>query len=83
MPEDLWLYGLLPASTYMGLILVRALIPLQPNIAPFALGLMTIGLLLIAINNAWDLASWLSHPSTKGSGRAKSGKPKSGDSSIE
>jgi hypothetical protein len=66
---DLWLYGVLPGGMYLALAIAAELIGLQSQLAPFALALAVIGLLLIAINNAWDLASWLSHPALKGTAR--------------
>jgi hypothetical protein len=70
---DLWLYGILPAAVYLGLAIAAGLIVLQSQIAPFGLGLTVIVLLLIAINNAWDLASWLSHPAAKSRARSRRG----------
>ncbi|MEJ0050118.1 MAG: hypothetical protein WDN02_02690 [Methylovirgula sp.] len=62
---DLWLYGVLPITMYLGFEIVAALVAVPMDVAPYLFALATIGLLLIAINNAWDLASWLSHPTKK------------------
>ncbi len=62
---DLWRYGVVPGCIYAALVVVSVLVMQGSPLAARSLSLTTICLLLIAVNNSWDLAGRLAHPARK------------------
>ena len=56
---DVWFYAAAPAAMTLLLVLATAATCLGMAHAACALGLVLLGLLLLAIRNAWDLITWL------------------------
>jgi hypothetical protein len=56
---DFWWYGAAPAATYLALTIANALALAHTRHAAYSVALGLLVLLLIAIRNAWDLATWL------------------------
>jgi hypothetical protein len=57
--SDMPLYGLLPGVLYVVLIGVAVMVWVASPLAPFALAALAMGLVLLAIRNAWDLITWM------------------------
>jgi hypothetical protein len=57
--SDLWCYGVAPALAYLWMTGAAVTAFLRIPYGPYAVALGMIGLLLICIRNAWDLATWL------------------------
>jgi hypothetical protein len=57
--SDRWCYGVAPTLAYAWLTGGAVAACLRMTYAPHAVALGLIGLLLICIRNAWDLATWL------------------------
>ena len=57
--SDVWCYGVAPGLVYLGLGSGATMIWISPSRAPYAVGLLLLALLLVAIRNAWDLVTWL------------------------
>jgi len=57
--SDFWLYGVVPAAIYLGLCVASAGLWAGANWAANAMAALLLLLLLIAINNAWDLVTWI------------------------
>jgi hypothetical protein len=60
--SDFWWYGFAPTAAFAGLVIASSLAWACIPHAPYALALVLLGLLLVAIRNAWDLATWLAYP---------------------
>ncbi len=71
---DLWLYGVGPALIYLGFLLVGGAVAFKSSLAAHFFSLAIMCLLMMAVNNAWDLATWLAHPARKVRRRMKSKK---------
>ena len=57
--SDFWLYGAAPAVVYLALAASAGAAVLRAPHAAYALGLVLLALLVVAIRNAWDLVTWL------------------------
>ncbi len=66
--SDFWWYGAGPTATFAVLAVACGLAWEGVSRAPALLALAILVLLLVAIRNAWDLATWLAHPREDGSG---------------
>jgi hypothetical protein len=56
---DFWLYGAAPAVIYVSLGAACVTFALGLDVAPHALGVLLLALLLLGIRNAWDLITWM------------------------
>lgn len=66
--SDKYYYGVLPALTYMLLGVAAALLWTWTEMAADLVGLVTIALLLVAIRNAWDLATTITQDNARKAG---------------
>ena len=57
--SDVWWYGFAPAVVYVALAAASVSAGLGAPHAAFAVALCLMGLLTVAIRNAWDLVTWL------------------------
>ena len=57
--SDKCFYGILPTMIYVALAVAAAVIPFSERKVVFAVGAIVLGLLLLGIRNAWDLATTL------------------------
>ena len=57
--SDLWCYGVAPTLAYAWLTAAAVAAFLRMTYAPHGVAIGMLALLLIAIRNAWDLATWL------------------------
>jgi hypothetical protein len=58
-PSDLWFYGAAPLAGYVCLASIAFSLGSEFEYAPHLLGLLTVGLILLHIRNAWDLVTWI------------------------
>jgi hypothetical protein len=58
--SDPWWYAGAPAGVYLGLGLADVAVWTVPGCAPYAIAVVTLGMLLVGIRNAWDLVTWMS-----------------------
>ena len=65
--SDVWCYGYAPCASYVALAGVAAGVAAGLADAPAALAATLLGMLLLAIRNAWDLVTWLA-PRASGRG---------------
>ena len=56
---DFWLYGAAPALIYVALGGACGLFAVGSDLAPHALAVLLLALLLLGIRNAWDLITWM------------------------
>ena len=56
---DVWFYGVAPAVVLLLLAVAAGLAWSGAPHAAYAVGLVLLGLLLLAVRNAWDLITWL------------------------
>ncbi len=56
---DLWMYGATPSLIYLGLIVAAIAAGLGAAWGAYAMAALALGLLLVAIRNAWDLVTWI------------------------
>ncbi len=57
--SDFWMYGATPSVVYLGLVATTAALWLGVDLAPSAMAILLLALLLIGIRNAWDLVTWM------------------------
>jgi hypothetical protein len=57
--SDVWWYGAAPMAVYLALAICAAAACARAPHAAYAVALSLMALLLAAIRNAWDLATWL------------------------
>jgi len=57
--SDIWAYGIAPFAAYLVIAAAAACAWLAPAWAAGTLAVGTVGLLLSAIRNAWDLVTWI------------------------
>jgi hypothetical protein len=57
--SDLWLYGIVPALVYVGLVATAVALWERAYWAPYANAALLMALLFIGIRNAWDLITWM------------------------
>ena len=56
---DFWLYGAAPVGLYAALAATGVAAVQRTPHAAYAVGLVLLALLVVAIRNAWDLVTWL------------------------
>lgn len=59
--SDYVFYGVLPAAAYLWLLAGGVALWSNVSIAPHAIGVGALALLLLGIRDAWDLATWLTY----------------------
>ncbi|HMG72200.1 MAG TPA: hypothetical protein VK582_01755 [Pyrinomonadaceae bacterium] len=64
--SDKFFYGILPTMIYVALAVTATAIPFSERKVVFAIGAIVLGLLLLGIRNAWDLATTLALFAHKG-----------------
>jgi lysylphosphatidylglycerol synthetase-like protein (DUF2156 family) len=57
--SDVWMYGVVPATIYLGLCAASLAIGARAEWAPHGLAALLLILLLAGIRNAWDLVTWI------------------------
>ena len=70
LKDWLW-YMALPLTAYIALIVAALVLPANPALALYIIGAVMVGILLLALHNAWDLVIFLAvqraHPENKSS----------------
>jgi hypothetical protein len=56
---DFWMYGVLPAAIYLGILAAAVVLVSEVPLAAAAMAALLLILLLTAIRNAWDLVVWI------------------------
>ena len=57
--SDFWCYGVAPVAVYLALAAAAGAACWRAPHAAYAVGMVLLALLMVAIRNAWDLITWL------------------------
>ena len=67
--SDFWLYGAVPTSIHVGLVIAVVGLWCGAAWSPTAIGALLLALLLVGVRNGWDLVTWMA----PGGGPSRSG----------
>jgi hypothetical protein len=57
--SDVWMYGAMPPLVFLALLAADGLELIRPQLAPYAIAVVLMGILFMGIRNAWDLITWM------------------------